>query len=127
MRVELRPTITSDIAAVTSETLPIRIRAITAVAGERVLGIGGIGYRPDGVVIGFAFIGEEFRLYPTAIHRAGLAMMRVIREVGVPEVLAMADKTVPRAERWLERLGFKPCRCSGEQIYVWRAADVDVE
>lgn len=123
MRVELRPTILSDLAQVTSETLPIRIRAITALTGERVLGIGGIGYRPDGVVIGFAAINEEFRHYPVALHRAGLAMMRVIRQSGVDQVIAIADDTVASAERWLERLGFSFTGFveHGRKIYVWNS------
>jgi hypothetical protein len=121
MRVELRPTVAADLAHVTSETLPIRIRAITALAGERVLGVGGIGYRPDGVVIAFVAMNEEARRYPFAIHRAGLAMMRIIRAEGVPSVIAMAEELVPSAERWLERLGFRACDEDGVKLYVWRA------
>ena len=119
MRVELRPTIPSDLAAVTHEPLPIRIRAITAVVGGRVLGLGGIGYRPDGVVIGFAVISDEFRRYPTALHRAGLTMMRVIREAGVDQVIALADENIPAADRWLERLGFAAFVEHGRRVYVW--------
>jgi hypothetical protein len=132
-RVRLRPTIASDLAKVTHETLPIRIRAITAYKldgfwHERVLGIGGIGYRDDGVVIGFAALNPEFRLYPLAIHRAGLAMMKVIRETGVPRVIALADERIPPSERWLERLGFgpalergRPVIIDGHKLYVWEA------
>lgn len=119
MRVALRPTVASDLAQVTHETLPFRIRAITALADDRVLGIGGIGYRPDGVVIGFAALNAEFRRYPRAIHRAGLAMMQVIRESGVPQVIALADESVPSAESWLERLGFAPFIEHGRKVYVW--------
>ena len=121
MRVEIRPTVASDLAKVTSESLPIRIRAITAAIGEEVLGIGGIGYRPDGVVIGFAAMNDEFRRYPPAIHRAGLAMMKIIRDAGVPQVVAIADGRVPSAERWLERLGFEPFFEGDIKLYVWRA------
>jgi hypothetical protein len=121
MRVQLRPTIASDLAAVTHETLPIRIRAITALVGERVLGLGGIGYRPDGVVIGFAVINDEFRRYPTALHRAGLAMMQVIRETGVDQVIALADENIASSERWLERLGFTAFDEHGRKVYVWNA------
>jgi hypothetical protein len=125
MRVELRPTIPSDLAAVTHEPLPIRIRAITAVLDDRVLGIGGIGYRADDVVIGFAVITEEFRSFPLALHRAGLAMMKIIREAGVPSVVAIADETIPAADRWLERLGFRVCYERGVKLYVWRARELD--
>lgn len=124
MRVELRPTIASDLAQVTHETLPIRIRAITAELDGRVLGIGGIGYRPDGVVIGFAALNDEFRNYPRALHRAGLAMMKIIRDSGVPQVIALADERVASAERWLERLGFRVCYERGVRLYVWRSHEL---
>jgi hypothetical protein len=120
VRVQLRPTVAADLAHVTSETLPIRIRAITALAGDRVLGIGGIGFRPDGVVIGFAALNDEFRRYPRAIHRAGLAMMQIIRESGVGQVLAIADENVAPAHAWLRRLGFHPAIVDGVELYVWR-------
>jgi hypothetical protein len=121
MRVVLRPTIASDLAQVTHEPLPFRIQAITALAEDKVLGIGGIGFRPDGVVIGFAALNEEFRRYPRALHRAGLAMMKVIRESGVPQVLAIADDNVEPATRWLERLGFKMRMERGVKLFVWSA------
>ncbi|MGY3393434.1 hypothetical protein ACVWW6_006025 [Bradyrhizobium sp. USDA 3311] len=127
MRVQLRPTVAADLAQVTHETLPIRIRAITALVWDdyeqrdRVLGVGGIGYREDGVIIGFASINDEFRRYPAALHRAGLAMMRVIRESGVPQVIALADRRIAAAERWLVRLGFEAVDEGGVRLFVWNA------
>jgi RimJ/RimL family protein N-acetyltransferase len=136
MRVTLRPTRPADLAEVTHETLPIRIRAITAVIHdpaqnrERVLGIGGIGYRADGVVICFAALNDEFRHYRVAIHRAGLAMMRMIRSAGVNEVIATADTGIAPSARYLERLGFRPVGegdnailVDGHPLYVWTAQD----
>jgi hypothetical protein len=119
MRVALRPTVAADLEHVSSEPLPFRIQSITALAGDQVLGIGGIGFRPDGVVIGFAVINDAFRKYPRALHRAGLAMMQVIRESGVPQVLAAADETIEPATRWLERLGFKMRIERGVKLWVW--------
>ena len=119
MRVALRPTVAEDLAALTHEPLPIRIRAITALAANRVLGIGGIGYRPDDVVIGFAVIAPEFRRYPVALHRAGLAMMRVIRDSGVPRVIAEAQADNPAAVPWLLRLGFRDV--GRERLFLWEA------
>lgn len=122
MRIRLRPTVPADLAQVTHEPLPIRIRAITALEGDRVLGVGGIGYRPDGVVIGFAAINDEFRRYPAAIHRAGLAMMQVIRESGTHRVIALAAPQIDAAERWLERLGFRPIETGDRKVFVWEQA-----
>ena len=106
MRVELRPTVPADLPHVIGEELPHRIRAITAVAHDKVLGVGGIGWRPDGTVIAFVSMLDEARKYPVAIHRAGLAAMRMIRDSGARVVVAEAQAGNPAAEPWLKRLGF---------------------
>lgn len=119
MRVVLRPTVAADLPLCIGEPLPHRIRAITAVAGDRVIGIGGIGYRPDGSVIAFVQMDDEARKYPAAIHRAGVMAMAMIRDTGVPLVVAEAQPGNPAAERWLLRLGFKPTEISGHKAFVW--------
>ena len=52
-RVTLRPTILEDLPVVIGETLPYRIRTITAAIDDRVLGIGGIALPPSGPAIAF--------------------------------------------------------------------------
>lgn len=122
IRVALRPTIASDLPHVIGEPLPFRIRAITAHIGDQVLGVGGLGYLPNGIVGAFVAMNAEGRKYPTAIHRAGLAAMRMIRASGEQRVVAIADEFVPGASRWLERLGFRPVAVDGLTAYVWEAA-----
>jgi RimJ/RimL family protein N-acetyltransferase len=104
--VRLRPAIASDLPHVVGEPLPFRIRAITVLADERVIGLGGIGFPPHGPVIAFVQQTAEARRYPVAFHRAGLLAMRMIRESGLAEVVATTDRNSPRAIRWIERLGF---------------------
>ena len=58
MRVTLRPTVAADLPHVIGEVLPHRIQAITALFGDRVIGLGGIGFRPDGTAIAFAQLTE---------------------------------------------------------------------
>lgn len=120
MRVELRPAVAADLAHFTDKPLPHRIRAITAHSGDTILGVGGIGYRPDGTVIAFAFIADEARRYPAAIHRAGLAAIALMRAANVESVIAQAQPDNPAAERWLERLGFQKFKRDREVAYVWR-------
>jgi hypothetical protein len=134
MRVTLRPTVPDDLPYCIGEPLPHRIRAITAVipadpsrtalddgsvAGDTVLGLGGVGYRPDGTVIVFAQIADEGRKYPFAIHRAGLAVMKMIRESGLKLVVAEAQAGNPAAGPWLLRLGFRPAEIGGRKAFVW--------
>lgn len=121
-RIVLRPTVAEDLAHVTSDELPHRIKAITAVDGENVLAIGGLGFRPDGTVIAFMAMIEEFRKYPVAIHRAGIAGMKLIRECGVKRVFAQAQVGNPAAAPWLLRFGFRECEVAGEKAFVWERA-----
>lgn len=116
MRVTLRPTIPADLPFCIGEPLPHRIQAITALAGDEVIGIGGIGFRPDGTVIAFVQMLEQAKAYPAAIHRAGLMAMAMIRAARAPLVIAEAQPGNPAAERWLLRLGFEPF----EGVFVWR-------
>jgi hypothetical protein len=119
-RVTLRPTIPADLPFCIGEPLPHRIRAITALIGDRVIAVGGIGYRPDGTVLAFGQFNDEFRKYPVAIHRAGVMGMALIRETGVPMVVAEAQPGNPAAAPWLLRFGFKPIAIAGRTVYVWR-------
>ena len=116
MRVHLRPATAADMAALFDRPVPCRVRAIAAEGGGQLLGVGGIGYRADGVVVAFAQISAEGRKYPAAIHRAGRAAMWMMRDSGVATVVAEAQPDNPAAERWLKRLGFEP----EGACFVWR-------
>lgn len=121
MRVALRATIAADLPQLVREPLPFRIRAITAHIDHQVLGLGGLGFRPDGIVVAFAIVSDEFRKYPSAMHRAGLEAMKMIRSSGESRVIALADAGVPAARRWLEYFRFDPVTVDGTTAYVWQA------
>ncbi len=142
-KVTLRPTILADLPHLIGEPLPCRIRAITALIDDRIIGMGGIAFPPDGPAIAFVqlapssrkeAIGDdghgaksipEARRYPVAFHRAGLMAMEMIRRSGVTEVVATADASSDAAVRWLKRLGFQPAerqRIAGKLLFVWNRA-----
>lgn len=128
MRITLRPARAEDVAQLADEPLPHRIQAITAELDGKPIGIGGLGFRPDGTVIAFARLSDEFRRYPAAVHRAGRAGMALIRRSGVPVVIAQAQPENPAAERWLQHFGFKPLETARGLVFVWRkevARDAD--
>src|SRR5215468_2951761 len=96
-KVTLRPTIAADLPHVIGEPLPYRIRAITALVDDRVIGMGGIAFPPHGPAVAFAQLvpsspnqdgtadrdehagsTPEARRYPVAFHRAGLMVMEMI-------------------------------------------------
>ena len=137
-QVTLRPTILADLPHVIGEPLPYRIRAITALIDDRIIGMGGVAFPPHGPAIAFVQLapsstedgeGEhggasipEARRYPVAFHRAGLMAMEMIRASGVSPVVATADAGSDAAVRWLKRLGFRPAedqRIAGKVLFVW--------
>lgn len=139
-KVTLRPTIPADLHHVIGEPLPYRIRAITALVHDRIIGMGGIAFPPSGPAIAFVQLvpsssaravcdGEhsaasipEAKRYPVAFHRAGLMAMEMIRTSGVTQVVATADASSDAAVRWLKRLGFKPTegpRIAGKLLFMW--------
>src|SRR5262245_9465721 len=120
MRVTLRPTVAADLPHCIGESLPFRIKCITGLVGDRVIGLGGLGFKPDGTVIAFAQLLPEARGYPAAIHRGGLMVMDMIRASRAPLVIAEAQPGLAPAERWLLRLGFEPAEISGQRAFVWR-------
>jgi|SRR5215471_5493401 len=145
-KVTLRPTIAADLPYVIGEPLPYRIRAITALVDDRIIGMGGIAFPPQGPAIAFAQLVPassnrggtvcdhdcatksipEARRYPIAFHRVGLMAMEMIRKSEARQVIATADAESDVAVRWLKRLGFKPAdgQCiEGKVLFVWNRDD----
>jgi len=119
MRVRHRPSVPSDFAAL-GETPGYRCQCLTALAGDTIIGLGGLVFR-DGVVWASAIITPQARAYPVAIHRVGLAAMRFARELGLSTIYAAPQADNPAAERWLLRLGFVKTETAGEPVFVWTA------
>jgi len=118
-KVTLRPTVAADLAIAGDSPLPHRIRAITAEIDGRVIGVGGIGYRPDGVVFGFVHALPEAKNYPLAFHRAGRMAMAMVEQLKLPCVIAEPQANNPAAEPWLKRLGFVRTVIADHAVYVW--------
>jgi hypothetical protein len=118
------PTIAADFDAIGAPRLDYRIRGVTAHVNGRIVGIGGLGFLPDGSVMAFAHLTDEARAARFALHR------KVCRELAAarkryPLIIALADPDQPAAERWLTRLGFKPAdppaAINGHKVFAWQA------
>jgi hypothetical protein len=131
-KITLRPTIPADLPHVVGEPLPYRIRTITALADDRIIGIGGVAFPPHGPAIAFVQLAPapegvaagipEARRYPVSFHRAGLMAMEMIRMSGAAQVIATADGRNATAGRWLKRLGFEESDrqdIAGRVLFVW--------
>jgi RimJ/RimL family protein N-acetyltransferase len=118
--VTIVPTVAGDLAAVTHERLPGRIKALTVKRDGRVLGLGGLRFCADGTIFAFVTMTEEGKRYPVALHKAGHRCMREAREAGYRRIFAHAERENPAAERWLERLGFRRVTSEDERhLFVW--------
>lgn len=105
-KVTIRPAISSDLKAFTADALDFRIRAITLVIDGNVQAIGGLGFPERGPVVAFMDQCTDLRKYPVAIHRAGIAGMKLIRDSGLNEIVATVDPANRRALRWIKHFGF---------------------
>lgn len=120
MRPVVRPAVASDFIELTGKLFPYRSRAWSGVLGEEILGIGGIAYMPDNVHGVFFLGGDKARQYPVTLHKAGLMVLKTARQLGIRKLVTYAEPDVNAAERWLERLGFKPTMIDQEQeVWVW--------
>jgi hypothetical protein len=117
------PTIAADFDTIGAHRLDYRIRGVTAHVNGRIVGLGGLGFLPDGTVLAFVHLTDEARSAKFALHR------RVCRELAsarkrYPRIIALADPDEPAAERWLERLGFSPAdppaAINGHKVFAWQ-------
>jgi hypothetical protein len=119
--VEFRPTIASDLPHLTDKPLPFRIRAMTALIDGNVHGVGGIGFMPDGTVVGLAQMTNEMRKHKFALHRMAVKFLADLKQSGIRELVTLADTTVaPSAENWLRHLGFEPVERNGVRVFLWQ-------
>jgi hypothetical protein len=139
MRVELRPSTAADFLALIGRLPAYRAHCLTAVipaaprtaldgaaeiADGQVIGIGGFVHLPGGDIGASVLMIDRARAYRAAIHRAGLAAMRLARRAGYRRVYAAAEDGLAGAEAWLLRLGFVRV-APGQNLFVWECAADD--
>lgn len=117
----IRPSVADDFKQIDKE-LPFRVKSLTGVVGDRVIGVGGIGTMPDGTKIGFTWLSDEARTqYPKELHWTAREFLRHAKAEGVRTIVAQADEIVPAAERWLKHLGFEMKDVDGEKVWLWHS------
>jgi N-acetylglutamate synthase-like GNAT family acetyltransferase len=116
----IRPTVPSDLPHLTDQPLPFRIKAITAEIDGRVVGVGGIGFMPNGAVVGLAQMTDELRAHKFALHRAARKFMAEIASSGIRELVTLADQDIAGSENWLRHLGFEPVTRNGVKVWQWQ-------
>jgi RimJ/RimL family protein N-acetyltransferase len=115
----IRPATRADIDALISEELPYRVRAWAVEDDGKLLGVGGFAFQPQDTIAAFVLKSPGAENYPLALHRAGLMAMREAARLGYRKIVALAQEHNEAAERWLERLGFKPVTVDNVTAWVW--------
>lgn len=121
-KVTFRPARREDIAALQGDSpLPYRVQAIAGEVDGRVIGIGGLVFRPDGVWASI-MLTDEARRYKLAMHRAALMTLAMAERAGIRTLYASAEDGRAGAVAWLERLGFtrEPASSAAGDLFVWR-------
>ena len=122
-KVAFRPTTRADVESFVGESWPFRARAVTAHVGDKILAIGGIAILPGRQFVAFAHVSDEMReRYPVALHKAGIRGLKIALDLNAKKVIAVPDKDVAAANRWLERLGFTAAEVKGERVYLWNVS-----
>src|SRR5262249_41378630 len=103
---------------------PVRFYGLTAWAGRRCVGMGGIAVtRDDGRAWGYVLRAPDYHAaLGKGLHRRALRFLAGLKRNGVSAVYSTCDTDVPRAAEWMQRLGFEPTdeRHDGLLIYKKR-------
>ena len=121
-KIELVPCTAEHVQRFLPEPLPWRIRALTALAGDTIVGIGGLSVLPDGTMMAFLQVTEEdAKRYPVALLRAAKRTIQQAIDAGTRRIVAKVDDSREAAPRFLEHLGFVRCSdVDGETVYLWQ-------
>ncbi len=106
------------------DSLPLyRCRAYVAKKDGRKIGIGGLGFPPDGPVMMWAEITDELRALPVTLHKIGLRVVADAERLGIRQMYATTEQGFDAAERWIKRLGFTATGevVEGNKVHVWHA------
>ena len=119
--VRLVPTTAEHVERYLGTPPPWRIKSITALKGDEVLGFGGLGFLPDGSTAGFLEASEEAcKKHPITLYRAVQKILRMAREAGCKRLVTHCDTSREAAERFLLRIGFRfVCHWEGQSIWAW--------
>lgn len=119
--VVLRPATRADIAALSDDSVPHRLRAWAAERDGEVLAVGGLAFHPGGSVSAFLDLAADPKTFALSLHKAGKLMMNTARDLRLKRVVATAQPDRPSAVAWLKRFGFEPLEVGDQTVWVWSA------
>ncbi len=103
--VKIKPSTRNDFINVYGTPLNKTFKAVTVFLDGKAVGIGGIYYSNTGNTFTFAHVKPELKPYKLAIYKAAMKVKEIITKEEGP-VYAVADKTIPRSDELLLKMGF---------------------
>lgn len=82
--------------------------------------VGGVFWKA-GRCWAFCSIYDDRARHSLILHRRAKRLLGILRETGETEICTLCDEWVPRAERWLKKLGFEPTGeyLGAREVWVW--------
>jgi hypothetical protein len=109
--IEIRPATHEMLQRVSGDVPKRTARAIAAVRGDEVLGVGGV-YREGTNLVLFSYMTDELRKNKRALIRALRAVTRLMRGT----VYSWADPEIKGSDALLKHMGFEHYR---DGVYQW--------
>lgn len=124
MRVEMRYATPADYRALHGEATQPFTRYGYALAIDDVpVALGCLRYDRSRHLVASVDMTDEARKHPFTLHRWAKCGLRAAERLGVRSFLVTADRTIPRSDAWISRLGL---RAIGETeigtVYLWQAS-----
>ena len=118
MALVVEPATVKDFLDFSGKLPPHRCVAWAARLDGVVIGLGGLMILPEGGCLAFVDMKEEARQFHKTLHQTGLRFMRHARTLNLGPIYATTETGVPRADEWLERLGFEKREIGGSKVFV---------
>jgi hypothetical protein len=119
MKPIVRPATLDDFLKIYGAPPDYRVRAFAGEVDGQVVAVGGIAFLPNGTHVAFMRADDKARQFPIALHKAGIGIIREAQRLRITRLVAYAEDGIGAAERWLQRLGFKPVACDGKEVWIW--------
>ena len=125
-RAEIRPATRADVLEAfrnlygQEKDPPVRIMGFTGRVCDRVIGVGGVAFYPNGARVMFCDISDDGRRFPVSLYRAAKMVLERAKQMRVPCVVVVDGPDVhPKTPNLLRHLGFRRWEDGMNTGWVW--------
>lgn len=120
MATAIRIATDADFAVVFGYACPYPWNGLVAERDGRIVGLGGVAWRPDGA---YAFLDCALSAMPPPIraHKLARMVLGCAFRAGAEVIYANPEKELPTARKWLKALGFVYSHTDEVEVWACRA------